>query len=110
MNADDFGTLKLVDVEFTSASSFLHKEDPLLSLYPNPVRSCFTIEFGNDYQGGVELRIFNMAGKEVSRACNFKTSQDFKAVYEAPQNEGLYFVRIICGQEVFSETISVMQE
>ncbi len=109
MNADDFGTLKLVGGVFTSASS-LQEEDYNLSLYPNPVSSSFTIEFGNDYLGEVEIRIFDMEGKEISRTIGLKVEKEYKTVYNALQNEGLFIVRIKCGQDIFSEKLSVVHK
>jgi len=108
MNADDFGTLKLVGGDIISVSSYLQEEDYTLSFYPNPVSGSFTVEFGNDYFGEVELRIFDTSGKEISRTIGLKAEQEYKAVYNAPPNEGLFIARIICGQDIFSRKISVM--
>ena len=108
MNADDFGTLKLLGGVSTSTSSIRQEEDSDLSLYPNPVGDNFTVEFGNDYYGEVEIGIFNAAGKEINNTIGFKTGQEYKTVYDAPKEEGLYFVRIICGQVICSKIISVI--
>jgi hypothetical protein len=108
-NADDFGTLKLVSGDFNSAAYYLQEGNSVFSLYPNPVSGSFTIELGNDYFGEVEIRIFDTGGKEISRTIGLKAEQEYKAVYNAPQNEGLFIVRLIGGQDIFSERISVMR-
>ena len=108
MNADDFGTLKLVGGDFTSTPSQLQEEDYNLSLYPNPVSGSFTIAFGNDHLGEVEIRIFDMGGKEISHIIGLKAEQEYKTVYNAPKYEGLFVVQIISGQDIFSERISVL--
>jgi len=108
MNADDFGTLKLVEGDFTAVSDNLQERNNNLSLYPNPASSSFTIELGNDYRGELVLSILNTAGKEISRITDFKTGQEFNAVCETPKNEGLYIVRITCSQDVLSGKLCVM--
>lgn len=108
-NADDFGTLKLVSGDFTSAPLYQQKEIPVLSLYPNPASSNFTLAFGNDYRGEIAVSIFNAAGKEISRTSGIKTGQDYRALYAAPPEEGFYMIRVISGQDIFSETICVVK-
>jgi hypothetical protein len=108
-NADDFGALKLVSGDFTSVPPYPQKGNYIPSLYPNPAGSNFTVEFSNDYLGEVELRIYNTAGKAISSTTGFKTGREYKAVYDAPRNSGPFIVRMICGKDIFSGTISVMQ-
>ena len=108
MNADDFGTLKLVSADFEPVPFYRQEGGPVLSLFPNPTEGSFTLGFANDYLGDIEVGIFNAGGIEIGRYVGSKTSREYITVYDVPQQDGFFIVRIICGQDIYSEIMPVI--
>ncbi|KAA6438411.1 DNRLRE domain-containing protein [Dyadobacter flavalbus] len=66
-------------------------------IYPNPVRTQFTLNIGNQHQEGVSLQLFNEAG----RAYNIKTTELLHAgtkaeisIADLSLNEGIYLLKV----------------
>ncbi|WP_171036515.1 CBM96 family carbohydrate-binding protein [Dyadobacter sediminis] len=66
-------------------------------IYPNPVRTQFTLQIGNQHQEAVALQLFNEAGK----AYNIKTPELLHAgtkaeisIADLALSEGIYFLKV----------------
>lgn len=69
-----------------------------LSLYPNPVRNEFTVEFSNEYEGSIKLMLFDPAGRKLMEREFVKTSMLHKEklqLSEASLPQGIYFLKLV---------------
>jgi len=70
-------------------------------VYPNPSSGNFTIK--NNFSGNYEIEIFNSLGQEVFR--NEKVNDKLFEVDLSEQASGIYFVRCISGEKIYTEKI-----
>jgi hypothetical protein len=80
----------------------------LLSAFPNPFNPSTTISYqlpGNDF---VNLRVFDMLGKEITILVNEEQQKGYHQIRFKPQNlsSGIYLIRMNAG--VFSQTTKII--
>lgn len=77
-----------------------------VSLYPNPVQSALTLEYQLEKSALVELRVFDLIGKEVSRvALGNKNAGNYKHDLNASQlQNGLYIYSLYLNGQVVSKS------
>jgi hypothetical protein len=110
MNADYFGTVKLV----SEIQSFINVNNKIqynsLNLYPNPASSCFQLDMNNAFKGDVSMRIYNLLGQEVFYAQAMKTNQRFNQSFSLQHfPKGIYFVKTQIAGEVFHQKLILTQ-
>jgi hypothetical protein len=99
-----------VKMEVTQISNIaeVKKQQPAVTVTPNPNKGMFTFQFGNDIQQPFIVKVFNSAGTEV-----------FKKAYNAPGNseyeinlksmpKGVYHLYFITGEKVETTKIVII--
>ena len=76
--------------------------EKVISIYPNSVKSVFTIDVKSNILKIVEVLIFNSQGREV-----YKKYKNFKEIDVSKLSSGIYFVKMTSGQSV--ETIKLIK-
>jgi len=68
----------------------------ILSVYPNPVRRTFSLEYATGEAGAVEVEVFDVAGRRVlSKSTAFMRAGTRSEVFDASSlSAGVYFVRL----------------
>lgn len=61
-------------------------------IYPNPAKSRFTINLGNEFYTNYEIKIFNLIGQEVYSS---KIVNSIFEINKTWSGEGIYFVKIL---------------
>ncbi len=81
-----------------------------LSIYPNPASSELTVKIGLDYVSNTKLQIIDLTGKIVK---DFSEKFDYEhGIYKAQLdisdlNAGIYFVKIVQPDQVFSKKLLI---
>ncbi len=75
----------------------------LLNVYPNPASNLLTISIGNDMVNS-QYELVNITGKVVQRGL---FNKQINQVDVSTFNSGMYFVKIISGEKVISESFIV---
>ncbi len=79
-----------------------------LNVYPNPSNENFTLEFSNDCSENLNIVLKNNLGQSVFYFDDNKSSKDFKKIISTSQlSEGLYFIELRAGNEIFTRKIIV---
>jgi|GEM_PF-3413297 len=81
-----------------------------LSIYPNPAADQLKVEFTTENALVPEIRIFDLTGKMVRRFDKefILNSEVFKADLDISDlKSGIYFVKVIQGEQVWSEKLVV---
>ncbi len=101
VDALSFGEAQTTDVEQFDQ---IPTEFSLKQNYPNPFNPSTTIEFSIPKESFVELKVFNVLGKEVATLVNENYSAgSYKSNFDASNlSSGIYFARISAGS--FMET------
>lgn len=86
---------KLIRLNGTSNLSNNEFKNEKISLYPNPAKEKFTLDFGNEIISNYTIKINNMLGQEVYS--NVIDKPQFE-VSKTWQGEGMYFVKILNDQ------------
>lgn len=99
-----FGTLQLADpfgLMPIYTKKTIYTERPIkLELFPNPTVKFVSISFSNSYKGLVEIRLFNILGKQVFFSNLSKTGFDFShTISLSSLSSGFYMVEIKQGKE-----------
>jgi hypothetical protein len=103
-DASFFGTLQLTD-PFGLAPLYIKRvvlnERPIkLDFFPNPTAKFVSVSFSNGYRGPVEIRFFNILGKQVSLSTVRKSNFDFAyTVSLSNLLPGFYMMEIRQGKE-----------
>jgi hypothetical protein len=74
-------------------------------IYPNPARTEFTIELSSDNLY-FHFSIFDLNGKEVMRD---EINQLRTTFSTANLNEGIYFIRLVNGKEIFNKKMLIIK-
>lgn len=89
----------------------LPREYVLLQNYPNPFNSTTRIEFGIPEVGNVDLKIFDLSGREVSSVVTNELSAGFHSIkYNANHLEsGVYIYELNCNDHRFSRKMILVR-
>ncbi|WP_425391799.1 FG-GAP-like repeat-containing protein [Ekhidna sp.] len=75
-----------------------------LGVYPNPGGEKFTINLENNYRGNVQIRVIDLAGKEVYNLSEQKVSESFTYDVDMTRAEsGIYVIELVADDEVISQ-------
>jgi hypothetical protein len=89
---------------------FLFSEEEKLSLYPNPARDQLKIEFRSDNLTSPEIQIIDLTGKVVKkfdRKMNHEQDSFNVELDISTLQPGVYFVKVIQGDSLFSKKLMV---
>jgi len=80
----------------------INPEFRLSQNYPNPFNPSTTINYSIPVDGFVQIRVFDMLGKEVKTLVNeFRRKGNYEARFDgANLASGVYFYRIQCGSNI----------
>ena len=85
-------------------NEIINEDNQLFKVYPNPATENITIEFIGDLaENTVYLEIYNSLGKPVYKEVLFK--ENSLEVNLSGFGSGIYFIKAICGEEVFMKKI-----
>ena len=89
----------------------LQKDKLLLTNFPNPFKTVSTIKYNIPYSGMVSLKIFDIAGKEVSSIVNgFQQSGLYTKEFNAGGiNSGIYFCKLVFDGETITNRIMLIR-
>ncbi|HRE39850.1 MAG TPA: T9SS type A sorting domain-containing protein [Ignavibacteria bacterium] len=92
----DFATLKYSSSSNVSNDLNILKEFKLYQNYPNPFNPYTNIEFNLNKPGFVNLKIYDLNGKEISELLNqFKPSGNYKLNFNSESlTSGMYFYKL----------------
>jgi len=109
MNADGYGTLKLVSGGGTGVQNKQPLNAHIIKLYPNPSSSTSTLEVEDSYRGDVTINLYNLLGQELFRTSASKVSNTLKYALQLQQlPPSMYFVQMNLGQKVYSERLLII--
>ncbi|MCA1747891.1 MAG: T9SS type A sorting domain-containing protein [Bacteroidales bacterium] len=99
-----------VNADAGSGPLYMSAEEEKLSLYPNPARDQLKIEFRSDNLTSPEIQIIDLTGKVVKRFDRkmnheqdiFNVELDISTL-----QPGVYFVKVIQGDRLFSKKLMV---
>ena len=92
------GTVGINENAFTNA----------VSVYPNPSSALFNVSFETKKPVDVQLSITDIAGREIYNYNEQKVTGQFaKAINLDANAKGVYVVKIICGNEVYHQKITL---
>jgi hypothetical protein len=101
LNADDFGTMKLVDTTSTNAIANRDKHSivsdfKLAQNYPNPFNPATTIEYNLPEKSQVRIEVFDVTGSRVTILVNQKQNAGIHSVTWNASDlpTGVYFYKI----------------
>jgi hypothetical protein len=110
MNADGYGSIKLVVAIPTSVEGGHAIQINPIRLYPNPASSTSQLQLDNSYRGEVSIRLFNLLGQEVFRTAGLKAERLFTQSFILNRlPSGFYFIQTQMGKSVFCEKLIITQ-
>jgi hypothetical protein len=108
MNADGFGSIKLVSGTPTSVEGGHAVQFNPIRLFPNPASSSSQLQLDNSYRGEVSIRLFNLLGQEVFRTTGSKADRLFtQSLVLNRLPAGFYFIQTRLGKSIFSEKLII---
>lgn len=99
-------------VSVRQSSSVTPEEFFLMQNYPNPFNPSTTIEFGIKEESPVELKVYDMLGREVITLIDGKvmTSGSYKASFDASRlSSGTYIYRLKTAENVLSRKMTLIK-
>ena len=75
-----------------------------LTIFPNPSRGSFTIEWDAECSNGMQVNIFDVAGRLLN---SLQIGRDLNEVFFEDFEKGTYFVQLSNGKETFTKKIIV---
>jgi hypothetical protein len=110
MNADGYGSIKLVAALASSVESGHTIQISPIRLYPNPASSSSQLQLDNSYRGEVSIRLFNLLGQEVFRTVGSKADRLFtQSLILNRLPSGFYFIQTRMGKTIFCEKLIITQ-
>lgn len=108
MNADGYGSIKLVsDIPSSVEGGHAIKINPI-RLYPNPASSTSQLQLDNSYRGEVSIRLFNLLGQEVFRTAGSKADRLFtQSLILNRLPSGFYFIQTRMGKSIVCEKLII---
>jgi hypothetical protein len=106
-DASYFGILKLSDpfgLMPIRYKRYMQTEKPVrIDLFPNPAAKFFSVNFSNSYKGLVEIRLYDILGKQVFFSSQHKGGFDFShTVALSSLSSGFYMVEVKQGNDKFT--------
>jgi hypothetical protein len=110
MNADGYGSIKLVVAIPSSVEGGHAIQINPIRLYPNPASSTSQLQLDNSYRGEVSIRLFNLLGQEVFRTMGSKADRLFtQSLVLNRLPSGFYFIQTRMGKSIFYEKLIITQ-
>jgi len=108
INADYFGTIKLVDVLENAVNNKMNMDYNKLDLYPNPASSTLKLSLNNLQTGTVTIRMFNILGQEILNQIASKADDLFHCTLPLGNlPHGMYFLETQIGQEFYHNKVMI---
>lgn len=109
MNADYFGTVKLVS---EAPTEVLEKKPATnisaIKIYPNPAATSANIELDDSYRGEIFIRMFNILGQQVNHKFAFKTDRLFiQKLQWNHLSPGIYFIQLQTGTSIVNKKLII---
>ena len=82
-----------------------NESDKIISIYPNPSSGLLSLIISNRDNTDLIINILDINGRLVKNISSFN---NYKTVHEIDlqnQNQGVYFVKVICNKEVLIRKI-----
>ncbi len=109
MNADDFGTLKLIsDIPINDLGSSAECKEARLKIFHNPSTNNFSVEFYNAYYGKLTMTMLDLQGKEIMKLKRNKSEMLFCENIEFQLSNGLNIFQILYGNNITSGKINFL--
>lgn len=110
-NDTDAASVGVVVVGVEDDESGFPREVRLSSVAPNPVRSTTTIRWGVPVSTGVDLRVYDLRGREVAVLAEGEhaTAGWHETTWRPDLASGVYLVRLMAGSEVRTKKLLVVR-
>jgi hypothetical protein len=100
MNADDFGTLKLVSPPSVIKSGGASRSSQDFKVFPNPTKKSFQIKLDDGIFGQFDIKLYNLLGQEVYHTSGTGgDNQRTDFVFTPDLSVGMYFIEINCNDQ-----------
>lgn len=80
---------------------------PLVTVYPNPVKDHLTLDFGKEIKGKVSIMIFDITGKQVYAENQVISDQSIILSMPGSVSNGLHLLQAVTDEGIFSSKFMV---
>jgi hypothetical protein len=95
INADDFGTVKLVAAVSAIKAGGASRSDQKFKVFPNPTRKSFQIKLDDGILGRFDIKLYNLLGQVVYRTSGTGANDRMADFTFTPDlSVGMYFIEI----------------
>lgn len=108
--SDPYVTDEGWEINYTSVTTGVNEEleEDILSVYPNPGKGIFDIEFINDATGDLNLVISEITGRELMRVRTIKSERVFNDKLDLTElSPGMYFITLEIQNQITSRYIII---